>query len=503
MIKLRKKAGLYVLLLDCLVVLLSLTSAWIIRAQFSLFLFDLEKFLIVLPYAIVIRILVNAFFEHYSLSFVNLQLGDIVAIFKHSGVPSAIFLVVRLVSPIRLIRMPLSMIALEYLFTVTGMILVRIIFVRIGYRRNDMSAAAGGRKAIVIGRTAHLKPSELSEIMEKQHLEITGILSPDPLEWNMDCQGIRVFGGYDSMDELLFTNDAVSLALIEQETTHREKLLLLEKSRENSLQPVKLSKGKLHTFDLIEALPVDPPDIEKVPEEVFDALTDESIALLGHESALCNQLLSLCTSRNISAVAYSMFTRHDEGLDLNGVRTLIDLKYLALDERMLLKEEAVDDCLAYLGSVEDHLEKIGYGGTCLLVTPARGDATKRLLKRWRNVSVLVTGGLITNELLYAGRHLPEDGLWESPQEIAGFVFKAIHLAKSGNRHFYAGSDNAVSREDIKTARRLVSSVAVLTERQHGVPHSTPRQSWGLKELPLIDTSYYGLFEIKHWETELL
>ena len=101
------KKNFLVFFMDIIVILSSLFLARTIRSGFPNFLFEYEQLFFVLPYLILFRLFINAFFEHYKLSYMNIQVNDIFKLFIHNVVPSSILLVFRFTASIQILRVPI------------------------------------------------------------------------------------------------------------------------------------------------------------------------------------------------------------------------------------------------------------------------------------------------------------------------------------------------------------------------------------------------------------
>ena len=228
-----KRTRVYVLVLDCILIFLSVLSSWTIRSKLPSFFFNIERLYVIIPYVICIRIIINSFFEHYSLSFFNLNVRDIRAVFWHNILPSLIFAVIRLASPIAFIKMSFSMIFSEYVITVTGMVLIRLLISSQSSRRTKASSAGKTRSAVIVGNLSTIaKEINLEILEEKCNLSIYAILTQNTIDWNTDFKGIRVFGGYDTMGSLVSESQHISVVLICGYHNNKQKIEILNQCRD-------------------------------------------------------------------------------------------------------------------------------------------------------------------------------------------------------------------------------------------------------------------------------
>ena len=136
-----RKTNFLIILLDSTIVVLSFCLSLLLRKQFPRYLMEPWQFLLLLPYVVLIRTLILSFFEHYRTSLHTLQLQDIWSLFIHNLIPSSVFVIFRLLSPVRMLRIPFSMILTEYFFTLCGMIVIRFIFLRLSKRKRPSDTA--------------------------------------------------------------------------------------------------------------------------------------------------------------------------------------------------------------------------------------------------------------------------------------------------------------------------------------------------------------------------
>ena len=113
----RNKKILYILI-DFLLIFISITAAYLIRSRFILFFYTDLFLLYTLPYVFLFRFLNNLIFDLYSLNLYYITIRDITKIYLYNLIPSFIFIIIRFLSPIDFLRIPLSIIFAEYFFTI-------------------------------------------------------------------------------------------------------------------------------------------------------------------------------------------------------------------------------------------------------------------------------------------------------------------------------------------------------------------------------------------------
>jgi len=203
-------AGKLTFLLDTFAVLASLFLALAIRSQFEAYWFTLPAGVAVFSLTIVLRMLSMFIFDAYTMSSRTVTVADMQKIMAINLVPSLVLLVLRLVSPTPTLRMPYSIIILEYFATTFGFILIRTIMHNFLARR---STTVGYRRRILlwaeISDVKRLIP-DVRATCESQRLDVRGIFNANPLFWQSEYEGIRVFGDESSIRDLLFADDRIS-----------------------------------------------------------------------------------------------------------------------------------------------------------------------------------------------------------------------------------------------------------------------------------------------------
>ncbi len=201
--KKRKNNSPQFIIIDALVISVSLISAFIIRSRFSFFLFSDLQLTLTLPYVILLRILTNIFFEHYSKSSMNYHVSDIISLYFHHAIPSIVFLFIRFASPLLMFKMPISMIFAEYFFTVTWMVLTRLFYQSHYKKKYQSNSRRQYQSFLLLNEITEKMNNNIDNIINRYNLEIIGILAPSHLLWNTDFRGIRIMGGYDLLKDVV------------------------------------------------------------------------------------------------------------------------------------------------------------------------------------------------------------------------------------------------------------------------------------------------------------
>ena len=225
-------------LLDILAVLVSLLLALAIRAQFLYYLFTLSAAIALFSLTLFFRILTMFLFDAYSLSFGTLTNSDMQRIMRINLIPSLLLYLLRVISPTASLRMPYSMIIIEYIATTLGFVLIRT---AMHNRLVKSSHTIGYRRRILLwAETADILEivPHLDEFCQSQKVEIRGILNANPMFWQTEYQGLRVFGDESALRDLLFSDDRISALcfLVPQELTRNRFGAIVPLLRELNLE---------------------------------------------------------------------------------------------------------------------------------------------------------------------------------------------------------------------------------------------------------------------------
>ena len=198
---------------DLLIIVFSLFAAWVIRSQFNFFVYDIRKFSYLFPWVIITRTLCHLFFELYSFSLNAFGSRDISRILKFNLLPTALLLFLRFFPKVpNTLSMPLSMIVMEYLFSTAGFIIIRLFFHSRSIKTDKVSGYI--RRIILWAEVAELKEIIDLNMLEKNGIEVKGILNANPLFWNTEYNGIRIYGGAGELPRISAEDDRISSVAI-------------------------------------------------------------------------------------------------------------------------------------------------------------------------------------------------------------------------------------------------------------------------------------------------
>lgn len=480
---------------DILLIVVSIFIAWLIRSRFSFFLYKLENFLMSLPYVLLLRILANVLFEHYSLSFRNLYLSDLTGIFRSNLIPSAVFLAIRFLSPDERLRLPISMIFTEYLMTSTGMGLIRLVLHHAATRGG--SRPFGERKALLVGDIEEIQSRvEPAALGRRYRMTIEGILTRNRMHWNTEHRGIRVLGGLETLKTALDAVDLGAVLVCDGYLRFDERIDLLASCAERDRPVFLLRDGALRPVHLQDIARRMPPDVLPVPEPILNAMRGRSMLLIGRESAVCRPLqaaaerggmrVGTASAAGMPPAKTAGGERWDYAIDLTAAVWSESHPGLACPLEAVKEKQAM--LARFLGGGG------GRGSVLLSVAPVPA-ADGGPIEEARHLpgAVLLTGGIVPALAQVPASVFESWDFWEQPEEVAGFVFKALALAGSENATFFCRSAHAMAPREMKRLARLgwfpwsIGAGADAEERGGEEPPADPAPPFWKP------TEYYGLF----------
>jgi FlaA1/EpsC-like NDP-sugar epimerase len=225
-------------ILDVLVIPLSLVAALGVRSQFKDFLVSLSGALAMFSLTLLFRILSLLLFDAYTLSFATFTNADMQRIMWINWLPTLLLVLSRFLSPVEVLRMPISMIAMEYVTTTLGFIIIRSVM------HNHMVASSrvlGHKKRIIVWSEIADFSKQITNVEEfcrSGRLEIMGILNGNPLYWQTEFRGLRVFGDESVLRDVIATDDRISILcfITPEELTKRRVKAIIRIAEELNLQ---------------------------------------------------------------------------------------------------------------------------------------------------------------------------------------------------------------------------------------------------------------------------
>ena len=161
----------------------------------------LRQFLIVMPYLVLARILSFYFFRVYSMVWKYVSIRDVLLIMKSSLPVSVLLIVARIATPseFALLRLPLGVIALEYIMVIMGASGIRMLR-RLAHEmqagKTNNHEAHGLKRVLLIGAgdAGNIAVRELKRRPDLG-MDVVGFVDDDPKKFNTVIQGVSVLGG--------------------------------------------------------------------------------------------------------------------------------------------------------------------------------------------------------------------------------------------------------------------------------------------------------------------
>lgn len=207
---------------DALITVAALAAALAVRARFAEYLVTALDVVVLAPFIVFLRLAILIGFEHYSVRPSMWLAKDVLGLVLHNLLPSLVFTALRFLSPVDFLRLPLSVILMEYVFASYAMFVLRALLASHGIRPSS-DRARYRRRVLVWGEARELTDSGvLNELTRRDDLVIVGILTANPLFWDTQVEGLRVLGDHDRLPEILLSNDSISAIVIPIGTTMPE-----------------------------------------------------------------------------------------------------------------------------------------------------------------------------------------------------------------------------------------------------------------------------------------
>lgn len=206
-------AARWLAVMDLAISAASLGLALAIRANFQAFLVGTTEIALFAPFIVIARPATMYLFEHYSYSPSIWHSRDVLSIFAHNTAPTAILLLLRVISPIPALRLPFSVILMEYAFSVSLMVLARA--ARAGVIHKPGAHSQYRPRIALYGEIQDIRSSGiLDALLESGAAIVVAILTPNPLHWDTDVAGIRVLGDERALHHALQSDDSLSTIVI-------------------------------------------------------------------------------------------------------------------------------------------------------------------------------------------------------------------------------------------------------------------------------------------------
>ncbi len=196
--------------MDMIIFLAAFFSAYLIRFEGVPEPTYLKQLLLLLPYVVLARLLCFLLFSIYSIIWRYISIRDVLAIAEASFPVTAMFFLGRILLPSRLslLRVPLSIIALDYLLAMFGTLGIRMarrLLVEFAMReRYGAKSVALERRTVLIG-AGDAGNMVVKELKQRTDLGIVvaGFIDDDREKSKTTIQGVKVLGSTSQIPEIV------------------------------------------------------------------------------------------------------------------------------------------------------------------------------------------------------------------------------------------------------------------------------------------------------------
>ncbi len=223
----------------------SLMLAYLIRFEGMPKGSDAAQFFLWLPVLSVARLIVNRKFGVYRFIWRFVSLPDVLAIARSLGIATILILGLRLVWPVTnswagVVKLPLSVIALEYLLSLIGSTGARVLR-RVLYERSRKPAIAFARvrQRVILYGAGKAGRLLLREFETRNDIEIVGFLDDDPKKAHSVIAGARVLGNGASLAGIA-RQFRVEEVVISMATANRQTLMRILAQCKQANVPAKI-----------------------------------------------------------------------------------------------------------------------------------------------------------------------------------------------------------------------------------------------------------------------
>ena len=304
------------LILDVVIFILSFFLSYIIRFEGVPSGLYLKQMLYLVPYIVLARILCFSLFSIYSIVWRYISIGDALSILKATLPVSLVVLAGRLVLPttLPLLQPPLTVIALEFMFVLTGTLglrMVRRLFHEMSEREHLGKSGDGkSRKRVLLVGAGNAGNMVLKELKQRTDLgvEVIGFIDDDPKKFNTVLQGVKVLGDTARIPEIVKKLNADEIIISIANAASKE-IRRIVGIAEGSKVKVKIVPGlfemlddrvkisKIREIDINDLLGRSLVTFENNRPEVVDIYENKRIMITGAGgsigSELCRQLAVL------------------------------------------------------------------------------------------------------------------------------------------------------------------------------------------------------------------
>jgi FlaA1/EpsC-like NDP-sugar epimerase len=296
------------LIVDAVIFAASFAAAYLIRFEGIPAWTYMKQFLLWVPYLIAARLVVNWRLGIYRFIWKYVSLSDAIAIGRSLSGVTALLLVLRLFYPGWAIfsnwaRLPLSVIALEFLLSLMGTLGARALR-RILYERGQKAPLAPGqrRKRVILYGAGRAGMLLLKELKNHGNVEVVGFVDDDAKKVGTIISGARVLGSGKALGEIV-RRSQIDEVVISIATAGRRVLAQIVAQCEEipiaaeiipSLQEIvegRVSISQVREVRIEDLLGRDSIEVTEFDKEVRQAYTGKRILVTGAGGSIGSELV--------------------------------------------------------------------------------------------------------------------------------------------------------------------------------------------------------------------
>jgi nucleoside-diphosphate-sugar epimerase len=194
-------------ILDGTIIGISFFFAFLIRYDGAIPAYDDHQFWALLVPFVAVRLVVNSLFGLHHIQWRYIGIGDVIRVARPYFAFSCLLALIRFGLPqnVALIRLPGSVIAIEFLLSLMGALSIRL-FRRYDYevqsKKVNQSKSERPRRLLLIG-AGMMGAGAAKEMTSDPSVEIVGFLDDDPRKLNCIISGVKVIGTTSQLTEIV------------------------------------------------------------------------------------------------------------------------------------------------------------------------------------------------------------------------------------------------------------------------------------------------------------
>jgi FlaA1/EpsC-like NDP-sugar epimerase len=308
------------LIVDGSVFAISFALAYLIRFEGSLTWPLTKQFMLWLPYLLAARLLINWRLGIYQFIWRYVSLPDALAIARSLSLVTAGLLGLRLFYPgwaifSRWARLPLSVIALEFLLSLVGSLGARALR-RMLYERGQKTARTPLRdvKRVILYGAGRAGILLLKELKNHGDVEVVGFVDDDPKKIGMVISGTRVLGDRKALGKLVRVSDVDEVVISIAKADRRTLSQIVARCEEinvtakiiPSVQELfqdRVNISQLRQVRIEDLLGRDSVEVSEFDEDVRRAYAGKRILVTGAGGSIGSELVRQLLLVNPSSIA--------------------------------------------------------------------------------------------------------------------------------------------------------------------------------------------------------